>query len=167
MFKIVDFLKDTNKVLVLRNGTVIRNLYDLRLALKYIDPSIYYHHANSHRNDFITWVEIAVGDVVLAKSMRAAKNEKEMFSVLDKRIEFLTSFMISPSSKSSPVQVEIPKNTDKKSENIDFEKLSPQVKAEIMKIEESLGNERFKRNIMNFIAGIILGLLFGFLMGRI
>jgi len=165
VFKIVDFLKDTNKVLVLRNGTVIRNLYDLRLALKYIDPSIYYNHANSHRNDFITWIEIAVGDVVLAKSMRTAKNEKEMFSIIDKRIEFLTSFMLSSPNR-APVKTEIQKNTERKPEEVNFEKLSPQVKAEIMRIEESLGGERFKRGIMNFIAGIILGLLFGFLLGR-
>jgi hypothetical protein len=166
VFKIVDFLKDTNKVLVLRNGTVIRNLYDLRLALKYIDPSIYYHHANSHRNDFITWIEIAVGDVVLAKSMKTARNEREMFSVIDKRIEFLTSLMISPSSNRAPVKIEIQKDSGKKTEEINFEKLSPQVKAEIIRIEESLGSERFKRGIMNFVAGIILGLLFGFLLGR-
>jgi hypothetical protein len=166
VFKIVDFLKDTNKVLVLRNGTVIRNLYDLRLSLKYIDPSIYYHHANSHRNDFITWIEIAVGDVVLAKSMKTARNEREMFSVIDKRIEFLTSLMISPSSNRAPVKIEIQKDSGKKTEEINFEKLSPQVKAEIIRIEESLGSERFKRGIMNFVAGIILGLLFGFLLGR-
>jgi hypothetical protein len=166
VFKIADFLKDTNKVLVLRNGTVIRNLYDLRLALKYIDPSIYYHHANSHRNDFITWIEIAVGDVVLAKSMKTARNEREMFSVIDKRIEFLTSLMISPSSNRAPVKIEVQKDSGKKTEEINFEKLSPQVKAEIIRIEESLGSERFKRGIMNFVAGIILGLLFGFLLGR-
>ncbi|PIN72915.1 hypothetical protein COV21_00695, partial [Candidatus Woesearchaeota archaeon CG10_big_fil_rev_8_21_14_0_10_45_5] len=85
VFKIVDFLKNTNKVLVLRNGVVVRNLYDLRLALKYMDPSIYYNHANSKRNDFVNWVEIAVGDISLAKSMRSARNAKELFSIVDKR----------------------------------------------------------------------------------
>ncbi|PIU29875.1 hypothetical protein COT07_03675 [Candidatus Woesearchaeota archaeon CG07_land_8_20_14_0_80_44_23] len=169
VFKIVDFLKNTNKVLVLRNGVVVRNLYDLRLALKYMDPSIYYNHANSKRNDFVNWVEIAVGDISLAKSMRSARNAKELFSIVDKRIEFLTSLMLSPVlkvSESRPEQVRKPEAKLAPEEDIDFEKLSPKVKAEIIRIEEEMGNERFKRGIINFIIGIILGLLFGFLLGR-
>jgi hypothetical protein len=158
VFKIVQFLKDAVKVLILKNGTVVRNLYDLRLALKYMDEDTFRAHVTSNRNDFVNWVEVAVGDLNLANSLRSARSRKEMYEIVDRRIEFLSSSMTVPHKEAEA------KGKSEEDKYIEYESLEPHVKEEILRIEEGLGIERFRRGLVEFIFGLVVGMLCGYLL---
>ncbi|MEM0230997.1 MAG: hypothetical protein QXW00_02850 [Candidatus Woesearchaeota archaeon] len=161
MFKISNFLQNAVKVLVLANGTVVRNLYDLRLALKYMDDKTFSIHVNRNKNDFVNWIEVAIGDVNLANSLRSATTKKEMYEIVDRRIEFLSSSL---TTRSESEDKKIQSQNDK---YIDYESLEDDVKKEILKIEEGLGLERFRKGLIEFLFGLVLGILFGFLLAML
>jgi hypothetical protein len=144
---------------------------------------VFAKHVVGRKNDFVNWVEMEVGDLSLAQSMRSARNEVEMFRIVDQRIEYLTTSMLkhhinentdAPTRRIGAVAaIEIPKHIpDKKRERAieeeqSLDELPRKVVDEIMLIEESLGDARFKRGLLNFILGLVLGILFGVLIAKV
>jgi len=60
---------------VLCTGQTIKNIKELADALESVEDSIFYHHVNSERNDFATWVKDIFEEEALAN---------ELMSVADK-----------------------------------------------------------------------------------
>jgi hypothetical protein len=68
------------------NGAEIRNLAELRDALRTMDDATFKHHVNKERNDFQTWVGDIVGDADLARQIAKAGSGKRMAKIVAKRI---------------------------------------------------------------------------------
>lgn len=71
------------------DGSVLKNLYELRSAVKKMKKDVYNYHANEEKNDFSNWVKDIMGDTKLAGDISKAKNKREMVKVLGQRIKWL------------------------------------------------------------------------------
>jgi hypothetical protein len=52
------------------NGSVFKNIAELRDALFSMDDATFVHHMNAEKNDFANWIENALGDSLLAEKIR-------------------------------------------------------------------------------------------------
>jgi len=76
----------------LANGSVIRGLAELDMALQNIDDNTYGHHANNEKNDFANWIRDAIGDSELSGRLRLGIAKKDMqIEVLRRIVELLQS----------------------------------------------------------------------------
>ena len=75
-------LKKAKRVLVCANGAqcfwtndgkIIANLVELRDTLEHMADEVFEHHVNKSKNDFADWIQYVLGDVELAKKIRAFK----------------------------------------------------------------------------------------------
>jgi hypothetical protein len=66
------------KYFYLANGSVIRGLGELDMALQNIDDVTYDRHSNNEKNDFANWIRDAVGDHELATKLRNGMPKKDM-----------------------------------------------------------------------------------------
>lgn len=78
-----------DKCFWINNGPVIKNLYELRDALKVIDEGIFSYHVNGEKNDFYNWVKYAVQDDILAERLGGLKTREEMARIIENRIKKL------------------------------------------------------------------------------
>ncbi len=80
------FLSDIHghRAFWVNNGHVIKNLDELKHALRTMDQKTFMHHLNKEKNDFAKWVVDVVGDTALGKSIAKAKTQKSA----EKKIEF-------------------------------------------------------------------------------
>ncbi|NTV24031.1 MAG: hypothetical protein HGA85_06715 [Nanoarchaeota archaeon] len=68
---------------ILSNGVKIKNLYELHDNLKDMDPQVFSHHVNPHKNDFATWVHDVMGLSELAENMKKAESREELGRVVE------------------------------------------------------------------------------------
>lgn len=80
------FLSDIHdqRAFWVNNGPVIKNLDELKLALRKMDQKTFMHHLNKEKNDFAKWISDVVGDSILGNSIARAKSQKSA----EKKVEF-------------------------------------------------------------------------------
>ncbi|MBW2995829.1 hypothetical protein KY332_00855 [Candidatus Woesearchaeota archaeon] len=71
----------------LKDGTTIRNLFELSKALEKMPEDMFQHHVNKERNDFYNWVNDVVKDKDLASRILAAGTRKQMQKEIGKKME--------------------------------------------------------------------------------
>ena len=75
------------------NGMMIRSLYELRDAFITMSEETYQHHTQDNKNDFSAWIRDVHKDEQLAHDVIQAKNAKEAFNIIDKRIAYLKKLL--------------------------------------------------------------------------
>ncbi|MBN1793058.1 hypothetical protein JW826_05230 [Candidatus Woesearchaeota archaeon] len=67
---------------ILRSGTRLKNLNDLRKALSYMQEDEFRHHVNDQKNDFSAWIRGALGLPEISEKMQGAKTKEELTNKL-------------------------------------------------------------------------------------
>ncbi len=80
------------------DGSIFRNMSELRDGLEAISDETYYIHANADRNDFSNWVSDIIRDEKLARDLvkapsrlQAAKSVAARISSLSAKLEPMTA----------------------------------------------------------------------------
>jgi len=73
------------------DGTVIKNLKELRKAFDAMSDETFEYHLGGGRNDFSKWVREVVGDDKLAKDIGETKSRMQASRIVAQRISFLES----------------------------------------------------------------------------
>jgi len=73
------------------DGSVLRDLQDLRVALGSMDETVFMYHANDDKNDFADWVEYVLGDAVCAAALRQCTSVAKASSAIQKRLNYYSS----------------------------------------------------------------------------
>jgi hypothetical protein len=68
--------------LILSDGTVIKSLHDLQLALMSMPENTFKKHVNNRKNDFSNWVRNAFSDHKLAANLEKSKRRSDMIHLL-------------------------------------------------------------------------------------
>lgn len=68
------------------DGKVLRNLYDLSIALEEMSDDSYGYHANLEKNDFSNWVKHVLKESKLASSLRRTKSRLEASNLVKRRL---------------------------------------------------------------------------------
>jgi len=69
------------------NGPVLKDLYELRDALKNMSDDTFVHHVSGDKNDFATWVEHVIQDAELAQKLLKCKTSASMFKAVEKHLK--------------------------------------------------------------------------------
>jgi hypothetical protein len=70
----------------LHDGRTIKNLAELLIVLKEINPGLFNHHVNSERNDFANWV-INVIDVKTGEELLPIREKNDFQRAVEKKLE--------------------------------------------------------------------------------
>ena len=70
-----------------RNGTIIKNLRELKAAIEQMDDATFMHHVNSEKNDFSEWVMGVIQDEKLAKDISKTLSKEDIAKLIEKKIE--------------------------------------------------------------------------------
>ena len=65
------------------DGSIIRNIEDLKNALLKMDKKSFNHHVNKEKNDFANWVKEVIGDDVLANKVKKSKTIKTIIKAIE------------------------------------------------------------------------------------
>ncbi|MBR9691194.1 hypothetical protein GOV06_00235, partial [Candidatus Woesearchaeota archaeon] len=86
---------------LLKDGTIIRNLFELSKALDKMPEDTFSHHVNESRNDFYNWIKDVVKDSELAKKVLNANSRKQMQKFIGEKIQkdIIKEMKSSPSPK--------------------------------------------------------------------
>lgn len=69
------------------DGQVLKDLVELRDALKAMELDVYGHHVTTDRNDFADWVEHVLQDAACAASLRKARKPQTARSAVVRHIK--------------------------------------------------------------------------------
>ncbi|MBW2978154.1 hypothetical protein KY331_04880 [Candidatus Woesearchaeota archaeon] len=69
----------------LANGKTIKNILELKGALKNINKEVFNCHVNPNKNDFYSWIRDIYEDKILAESIKNAKHPKHIINLIEKR----------------------------------------------------------------------------------
>ncbi len=75
------------------NGSVLKNLGDLAMALEVMSSEQYRQHANYEKNDFCNWLNEVIRDDILAKELMHARNKESAIKKVKERIETLKGML--------------------------------------------------------------------------
>ena len=75
------------------NGTVVRNLYELKNTITALNDDGFKYHVNNDnkKNDFAAWINDVIEDKELAKRLQGVFDKNKYVSVIDKRVKQLES----------------------------------------------------------------------------
>ncbi|MEE9525181.1 MAG: hypothetical protein V3V78_01070 [Candidatus Woesearchaeota archaeon] len=79
-------IKEENYFL-LKDGTIVKNLFELSKALDKMPEDTFEHHVNESRNDFYSWIKEVVKDQDLATKVLSANSRKQIQKEIAKKIE--------------------------------------------------------------------------------
>jgi hypothetical protein len=68
------------------DGKVLKNLEELKIALREMSDETFAYHVTPDRNDFSKWVQEVVGDYELTTQLRIARTRVEAFEAVAKRV---------------------------------------------------------------------------------
>ncbi|MFH1249034.1 MAG: hypothetical protein V1660_02690 [archaeon] len=85
------------------NGTVLKNVEDLKIFLKNVDTHTFSCHVNDYKNDFMNWIRDAVRDETLALNISQCKTKEDTLGCVKKRISSLKA-SITRKQKESALQ---------------------------------------------------------------
>jgi hypothetical protein len=73
------------------NGTVLRNLRELRTLLNALNDNAFKYHVNTEnkKNDFANWINDVIGDRELARQLNGVLDRHKYLEVIDRRIKQL------------------------------------------------------------------------------
>jgi hypothetical protein len=69
--------------------SVARNLEQFAVGLARISDEIYAYHASGQKNDLADWVQEVVGDAILARHLRSAKDRHDAADIVRVRVDEL------------------------------------------------------------------------------
>jgi hypothetical protein len=69
-----------------RDGQILQNLADLRLAIGSMDDEVFLHHVSPEKNDFADWVEHVLQDSECAEALRKAKKKEQAEKIVQKHL---------------------------------------------------------------------------------
>lgn len=69
------------------DGQILNSLAALATAFAEMEKAIFTHHVTAEKNDFADWVELVLGDVQCASSLRKAKTPKTAHAMVVKRLK--------------------------------------------------------------------------------
>ncbi|MFH1182252.1 MAG: hypothetical protein V1702_04795 [Candidatus Woesearchaeota archaeon] len=86
--KKVNYLGDVaaDKVFWVNNGGILKNLEEMSVALKEINPEQFAYHVNKEKNDFSSWVRDVICDKTLAVALMKAKTKAAALKAVKARI---------------------------------------------------------------------------------
>ena len=67
---------------ILNNGSVLKDIGELYLAIKKISPEVYSYHVTKHKNDFANWIEHVFHNKKLSKEISKTKSQKDAELIL-------------------------------------------------------------------------------------
>ena len=76
-----------NQYFWLKDGTQIKNLYELASNLEKMPKAIFQFHVNKSKNDFSAWIKEVIKDKVLAEKVNAIKTAKTMSKYIKAKIK--------------------------------------------------------------------------------
>lgn len=79
------------KHFVTKEGSRLKNLHDLKHALKDMNHATFKHHVSHDKNDFHDWVKHTHQDHELAKNIKHARTPEELHEHVSDRIESLNN----------------------------------------------------------------------------
>ncbi len=88
--KLLDNVPD-EYVFRFHDGHILRNVVELRNALKTMQNDSFAFHANSEKNDFSKWVREVIGDQKLARDLEKAPTRTKAAQKVADRVTFLSS----------------------------------------------------------------------------
>jgi alpha-amylase/alpha-mannosidase (GH57 family) len=90
--EISEKLKDVpgDKVFWVIDGSILKNLNELAVALRKMKNETFKYHVNSEKNDFYNWVKDVIEDHELAGQLKEIKNRLKAASVVTNRIKDIT-----------------------------------------------------------------------------
>jgi len=65
------------------DGSIARNLEDLKNVLLKMDKKCFIYHVNKEKNDFSIWVKEVLGDDVLADKLKKSKTIKTIIKAVE------------------------------------------------------------------------------------
>jgi len=71
----------------INNGPILRNLKDLKNALKKINEETFKYHVNKEKNDFADWVKNVLNDKTLANKLVKIKTVKTMTKAIEEELK--------------------------------------------------------------------------------
>ena len=71
----------------INNGPILKNLKDLKNALKKINEETFRYHVNKEKNDFADWVKNVLGDKILANKLAKIKTAKTMIKTVEEKLK--------------------------------------------------------------------------------
>jgi len=69
------------------NGSVLKNMRELRDAMHVMSEAQFTHHVTREKNDFATWVSEVLGDAKCAKELAKAKLRETTIQILEKALK--------------------------------------------------------------------------------
>lgn len=104
MMKIIKITRDiaekrlndvpADKVFWSCDNRVLKNLYDLEMALNEMNEETYLYHANESKNDFGNWVRDVLGDDKLSRDLFKSKNKLQAAKNVGNRIALLKTKIV-------------------------------------------------------------------------
>ncbi len=83
-----DFINAENELCFwINNGPILRNLKDLKNALKKINEETFKYHVNKEKNDFADWVKNVLNDKMLANKLVRIKTVKTMLKTIEEGLK--------------------------------------------------------------------------------
>jgi hypothetical protein len=73
------------------NGSVFRDINDLKEALAVMSDHTFAYHCNDTKKDFSNWIRDIVGDEKLAKNLGNASDRQQAFRIVEERCSLLVS----------------------------------------------------------------------------
>ena len=73
------------------NGPILKNLDELANAMPDLSNDTFYHHVNSEKNDFSSWIRDAIGDQALANDLLSSKDRHSAVNKIRRRLNSLKS----------------------------------------------------------------------------
>ena len=77
-----------------QDGSVFRNMTDLRNALARMADDTFAHHSNAERKDFANWVRDIIGDNKLAGDLENSLDRRKAAEMVSDRVAFLTGKLL-------------------------------------------------------------------------
>ena len=73
------------------NGTVLKNLKELKDALAGMSDQTFAYHSNAIKKDFSNWIRGVVGDEKLAQTLETAPDREQAAKIVEERCILLAS----------------------------------------------------------------------------
>jgi hypothetical protein len=77
-----------------QDGSVFRNMKDLRDALARMKDDTFAHHSSAEKKDFAKWVREVIGDNKLATELEKSPDRRNAAKKVSDRVAFLTGKLL-------------------------------------------------------------------------
>lgn len=98
------FLADasTENYFYVCNGSVLKNVEDLKIFLQNVDTHTFSCHVNEQKNDFMSWIRDVIKDDLLASNISKCATKEEALNCIKKRISSVKSAITRKKKSEAP-----------------------------------------------------------------